>query len=176
MHNLQIENVPIGSLIEYENNSRTHSESQIEKIIASIREFGFVNPILVDKNNVIIAGHGRTMAAKKAGLDTVPCIRLNYITEEQRKALTIADNQLALNAGWDMEKLAAELQSLVDMDFEMESIGFSNGELDALLSIDSSVLPFEARSQEQHVEVEEQDEEQPKSKKEKLCPHCGMQI
>ena len=124
---------PIGDLIPYAKNSRTHSTKQIAQIVESIKEFGFTNPILVDEKLEIIAGHGRVLAAKKMELNHVPCIVLNHLTEKQKKAYVIADNKLALNAGWDDGLLAEELKDLDDMDFDLNLLGFDEKELDELL-------------------------------------------
>ena len=129
----QIEQVSIEALIPYARNSRTHSDAQVAQIAASIREFGFTNPILIDAEGGIIAGHGRTMAARKLGLDEVPCIRLSSLTDAQKKAYIIADNKLALNAGWDDEMLKVELAELKDLDFDLSLIGFDADELANLL-------------------------------------------
>jgi ParB-like chromosome segregation protein Spo0J len=126
---MQIEQVSTESLIPYARNSRTHSEAQVAQIAASIKEFGFTNPVLIDEDGGIIAGHGRTMAARKLGLTEVPCIRLSYLTDAQKKAYVIADNKLALNAGWDDEMLKIELQELADLDFNLELTGFDLQEL-----------------------------------------------
>lgn len=120
-------------IIPYAMNSRTHSDSQVAQVAASIKEFGFTNPILVDEFNVIIAGHGRLMAAKKLGLDQVPTITLEGLTEAQRKAYVIADNKLALNAGWDDQALQAELERLQELNFDLELTGFDPDELAKLL-------------------------------------------
>lgn len=120
-------------IIPYAMNSRTHSDEQVAQVAASIKEFGFTNPILVDEFNVIIAGHGRLLAAKKLGLDQVPTIQLEGLTEAQRKAYVIADNKLALNAGWDDQALQAELERLKELDFDLELIGFDADELAKLL-------------------------------------------
>lgn len=127
-----IEQTAIDALIPYARNSRTHSEAQVAQIAASIREFGFTNPVLVDGDGGIIAGHGRVLAARKLGLETVPTIRIDYMTEAQKRAYIIADNKLALNAGWDEELLALELGELADMGFDLGLTGFSEGELAGL--------------------------------------------
>lgn len=129
----QIEQVSIEALIPYARNSRTHSDAQVAQIAASIKEFGFTNPVLIDEDGGIIAGHGRTMAARKLGLDEVPCLRLSYLSEAQKKAYVIADNKLALNAGWDDEMLKVELSELKDLDFDLSLIGFDADELANLL-------------------------------------------
>ena len=129
----QIEQVSIEALIPYARNSRTHSDAQVAQIAASIKEFGFTNPVLIDEDGGIIAGHGRTLAARKLGLDEVPCLRLAYLSEAQKKAYIIADNKLALNAGWDDEMLKVELSELKDLDFDLSLIGFDADELANLL-------------------------------------------
>ncbi|MDQ1326690.1 MAG: hypothetical protein QG564_1821 [Campylobacterota bacterium] len=116
-------------LIPYVNNSRTHSDKQVQQIASSIKEWGFTNPILIDENNGIIAGHGRLMAAEKLKLDTVPTIKLVGLTELQKKAYIIADNKLALNSGWDEELLKIELSELKDNNFDMQLLGFDDIEL-----------------------------------------------
>ena len=123
----------IEGLIPYVNNSRTHSESQVAQVAASIKEFGFTNPVLIDDDNMIIAGHGRIQAAMRLGLAEVPCIRLSHLTENQKKAYIIADNKLALNAGWDEELLRLELGNLDENDFDLSLTGFDDDELKNLL-------------------------------------------
>ena len=130
----QIELLLVSSLIPYARNSRTHSEEQVTQIAASIREFGFTNPVLIDSSGTIIAGHGRVMAAKKVGLSEVPCLRLQHLSPSQIRAYVIADNKLALNAGWDDEMLKAELLTLQEEGFNTDLTGFSDDELNALLN------------------------------------------
>lgn len=130
---LEIEYRPIGGLIPYARNSRTHSDDQIAQIAASIKEFGFTNPVLMDGENGIIAGHGRVMAAKKLGLKEVPTIALPHLSEAQKRAYVIADNKLALNAGWDAELLKIEIGDLQSMDFDLTLLGFTEGELADML-------------------------------------------
>lgn len=131
---LRVEYVAVGSLIPYARNSRTHSDAQVAQIAASIKEFGWTNPVLVDEQQTIIAGHGRVLAAQKLGLDSVPTIALTGLTEAQRRAYVIADNRLALNAGWDEEMLALELQDLAAEGFDTDLLGFDPDELDAMLN------------------------------------------
>lgn len=135
---LKIEYVATDDLIPYINNSRTHSESQIKQIASSIREFGFTNPILIDDQGTIIAGHGRVMAAKVLQLDKVPTITLGALSDAQRKAYVIADNKLALNAGWDTEVLFAEIEALQDLNFDTKLLGFSPDELAEMLDLDNN--------------------------------------
>lgn len=126
---MKIEHRNISDLSEYENNARIHSEAQIEQIAKSISEFGFTNPILIDEADSIIAGHGRLAAAKYLELKSVPCVVLENLTPEQKRAYVIADNKLALNAGWDYELLALEIGDLQALDFDTDLLGFSESEL-----------------------------------------------
>jgi DNA modification methylase len=122
----KVERRPIGELIPYTNNARTHSETQIAQIAASMKEWGWTNPVLVDETGMIIAGHGRVLAARKIGLDEVPVMVAEGWGEAQKKAYVLADNQLAMNAGWDNDLLKVELQGLNDLDFDLSLIGFDN--------------------------------------------------
>ncbi|HDK0782472.1 ParB/Srx family N-terminal domain-containing protein [Escherichia coli] len=131
---LKIEYLPVGKLLRYAKNSRTHSDEQVEQLVNSIREFGFTNPVLIDENNELIAGHGRLAAAEILEMDKVPAIRLSNLSEKQKKAYRIADNKLALNAGWDMQLLAEEVKELMDDDFDIDLLGFNDAELDEMLS------------------------------------------
>ena len=128
-----IEHLPTDTLVPYARNSRTHSPEQVAQIAASIKEFGFTNPVLIDANNTLIAGHGRVMAAQSIGLPTVPAIRLAHLTDAQRRAYVIADNKLAENAGWDMATLAREVEDLQADGFNLDLLGFDDDELTALL-------------------------------------------
>ena len=139
----------IDELIPYARNARTHNDEQVAQIAASIREFGWMNPVLIDGEGNIIAGHGRVLAARKLGLEEVPCVLHDHLTETQRKAYILADNKLALNAGWDEIALRDELLSLESLDFDLDAVGFSEEEL-------SSVMAF--------------GEEKIKEKKEALVP------
>lgn len=122
----------VADLIPYARNSRTHSDEQVAKIAASIREFGFLNPVIVDGDNGIIAGHGRIMAAQKLGMTEVPTIEASHLTDAQRRAYVIADNRLALESGWDDEMLRVEFAELADMGFDLELTGFGLDEIEAL--------------------------------------------
>lgn len=133
---LQIQEIPIDELIPYANNARTHSDEQVAQIAASIKEFGWTNPILIDSENGIIAGHGRLAAARKLGFMNVPAIQLNGLSKAQKKALILADNKLALNAGWDEKLLAIELEELKASDYDLALTGFSEEELGELFGID----------------------------------------
>lgn len=129
-----LETIQIDALIPYARNSRTHSDAQVAQIAASIKEFGFTNPVLIDAGGGIIAGHGRVLAARKLGLSEVPCIRLEHLTDAQKRAYVIADNRLALNSGWDMEMLKVEFADLQELGFDLELTGFDLDEINELLA------------------------------------------
>ena len=129
----------VSELIPYVRNARTHSEAQVAQIAASIREFGFLSPILVAEDNTILAGHGRLAAALKLGLKKVPCVKENHLTETQKRAYIIADNKLSLNAGWDSELLAVELSELEGADFNLDLLGFDEAELSSIFDADKDV-------------------------------------
>ena len=131
---MKIETIAVDRLIPYARNSRTHSDEQVAQVAASIREFGFTNPVLIDGECGIIAGHGRVMAARKLGLADVPCIRLAHLTDAQKRAYIIADNKLALNAGWDEDMLSLELLDLRGADYALSITGFSADELEQIFS------------------------------------------
>lgn len=126
--------VQIDKLVPYQNNARTHSKEQLLKLRSSLREFGFVNPVLIDKEYNIIAGHGRVLAAKEEGITEVPCVMVEHLTEAQKKAYILADNRLALDAGWDNELLAIEFEGLKDLNFDLNLTGFEAAEIDELFS------------------------------------------
>lgn len=155
--------VSIADLIPYARNSRTHSEAQVAKIAASIREFGFLNPIITDGAHGIIAGHGRLLAAQKLGLDAVPIIEAAHLTDAQRRAYVIADNRLALDAGWDTELLKVELGDLDSQGFDLSLTGFDIGELTAMFDQPN----FQPGTEEEQGKL---DELAPKMVQ---CPHCG---
>ena len=138
---MKIEQIPTDKLIPYARNAKKHDAAQVSKLAGSIREFGFNNPVLIDAQNGIIAGHGRVMAAQKLELKDVPCIRLGHLTDTQRKAYILADNKLAeIGGGWDEELLALELAELRDTNFDLELIGFSEEELGAF-AVEESEMP-----------------------------------
>lgn len=126
--------ININELIPYANNARTHSKEQINKLRSSLREFGFVNPVLIDKDKNIIAGHGRCIAAKEEGMKEVPCVLVEHLTEAQKKAYILADNRLAMDAGWDDELLALELVNLKELDFDINLTGFDAAEIEQLFN------------------------------------------
>jgi DNA modification methylase len=133
MHSPSIEMLPLAALRPYSGNARTHSKRQVTQIVDSIRRFGFTNPVLISDDGEIIAGHGRVLAARQLGMATVPIVRLSHLSAEERRAYVLADNKLALNAGWDTEILAIELQALIDFDFDVSLTGFSLAEIDFTL-------------------------------------------
>jgi Predicted transcriptional regulators len=136
---LQVEYRAIGTLIPYARNARTHSEAQVAKIAASIVEYGWTNPILVDGDNGIIAGHGRLAAARKLALAEVPVIELAHLSPTQKRAYLISDNRLALDAGWDEEMLSLELAELAEAGYELALTGFDDAEIARLLAADVSL-------------------------------------
>ena len=155
--------ISTADLIPYARNSRTHSDAQVAKLAASIREFGFLNPIIVDGQNGIIAGHGRVMAAQKLGMETLPCIEAAHLTDAQRRAYVIADNRMALDAGWDDELLKVELKDLDAVGFDLTLTGFSIEEMDGLFFEPD----FAPGSEDDQGKL---DELAPKMV---TCPHCG---
>ena len=157
----------VGELKQYEKNSRTHSAEQIKQIERSINEFGFTNPILVDENSEIIAGHGRLEAAKNLKLEMVPTITLEGLTQEQKKAYVIADNQLSLNAGWDFSILSEELNMLDDIGFDISLLGFGENELANLMDLSPN---FDPATEDDQGKLDELD---PKWVD---CPHCGKEF
>jgi ParB-like chromosome segregation protein Spo0J len=139
---MKIEQIVLDELIPYANNARTHSEEQVLQIASSIKEFGFNAPVLIDKDKGIIAGHGRVMAAKKLGLKEAPCIRLEHLTEAQKKAYILADNRIAMNSEWDEQMLGLEIMNLKDDGFDIDNLGFSELEIKEFLKqIDEVDLP-----------------------------------
>jgi ParB-like chromosome segregation protein Spo0J len=157
----KLESVPVEALIPYARNARKHSDEQVAQLAASIREFGFNNPVLVDKENGIIAGHGRVLAARKLGLEAVPCLRLDHLTETQRKAYILADNRLAeLGGGWDEEMLAIEIKDLASKDFDMTLAGWTQAEVSNLF-LDPN---FEPGTEDDQGKLDE--------KSPVICPKC----
>src|SRR6266511_1512382 len=134
MNELQVVQWPVERLIPYARNARTHSAEQVAQVAASIAEFGWTNPILAGADGIVIAGHARLLAARKLGMTEVPVIVLDHLTESQRRALVLADNRLALNAGWDEEMLRVEIAALDEGGFNLEVVGFTDEELQDLLA------------------------------------------
>ena len=161
----KVEQWPIEKLVPYAKNSRTHSEEQVAQIAASIREWGFTTAVLVDESGSIIAGHGRVMAARKLGMTSLPVMVAAGWTDAQKRAYVIADNKLALNAGWDNELLALELGELGDIGFDLELVGFTDEEIKALMPPD-----FEPGTEQDQGNLDQLDP------KWIACPHCGKEF
>lgn len=155
---LQVEYINIDDLKQYERNSRTHSPSQVEQLSRAITEYGFTNPVLIDENNELIAGHGRTAAARLLGLTEIPAVRLRGLSNAQKKALRIADNQLALNAGWDDEMLSRELASLEADGFDLSLTGFDLDEIESMLESVPISDDLDQEDEEKDLEDEEESE------------------
>ena len=132
--------VPIEKLVPYANNARTHTPEQINKLRSSLREFGFVNPVIIDRDFGVIAGHGRILAAKEENIDEIPCVFADHLTEAQKKAYIIADNRMAMDAGWDEELLRVEIEALQEMDFDPMLTGFDEAELADLFAGDDAEI------------------------------------
>ena len=160
--------VSVSSLIPYARNSRTHSDAQVGQIAASIKEFGFLNPIIVDGESGIIAGHGRVLAAQKLGLAELPVIEAGHLSDTQRRAYIIADNKLAMNAGWDDEMLRVELDALGVDGFDLELTGFSLDEVQA--------LSFDDEYPEQNPESSSKEIDTDEFAMDHACPKCGFEF
>jgi len=157
----------VEDLIPYARNARTHSDEQVDKIAASIREFGFLNPVITDGDNGIVAGHGRIMAAKKLGMDEVPTVEAAHLTDAQKRAYILADNRLALDAGWDDELLRVEFTELQDAGFDLNLTGFTDDEIAAL---EPDEPDFEPGDEDDQGKLDELDP------KYVACPHCGKEF
>lgn len=164
---MQVETMALDALIPYARNSRTHSDAQVAQIAASIREFGFTNPVLIDAQGGIIAGHGRVMAARKLGLNDVPCIRLGHLTDTQKRAYVIADNKLALNAGWDAELLKLELEDLHADKFDMDLLGFDADDLSIAMGFEDQLSAPDSSAK----EIDPDDYQMGHT-----CPKCGFEF
>jgi ParB-like chromosome segregation protein Spo0J len=154
-----IEQVPLADLIPYARNARTHSAAQISQLCGSLREFGWVNPVLIDGDNNIIAGHGRILAAQQLGMMTAPCLRISHLTDAQRRAYILADNSLALNSGWDEELLKIELADLQLAEFDVGLLGFPESVEDA-----------------PPLDLDEEPQDKPKQAEAYNCPKCGFKF
>jgi ParB-like chromosome segregation protein Spo0J len=158
-----VERRSVESLIPYARNARTHSDEQVAQIAASIKEWGWTTPVLVDETGQIIAGHGRVMAARKLGIEEIPVMVASGWSEAQRRAYVLADNKIALNSGWDMDLLKVELQDIGEMSFDLDKIGFSVGEMSSLFDEPN----FDPGSEDDQGKLDEL------SPKMVQCPHCG---
>lgn len=166
LDHLQIERRSVESLVPYARNARTHSDEQVAQIAASMREFGWTNPVLVDGDNGIIAGHGRLLAARKLGLGDVPCIELAHLTDAQKRAYILADNKLAENAGWDNDLLSVELGELRDEGFDLGLTGFNGDELGRLMYEPQ----FEPGTEDDQGQLDQ------KAPNMVACPSCGTEF
>jgi len=162
---LTIQYKKIDELIPYARNSRTHSDAQVAQIAASIKEFGWTNPVLMDGDNGIIAGHGRVLAARVLGQTDIPTIELSHLSDIQKKAYIIADNKLALNAGWDDEVLGLEIAELKEFGFDIDLTGFNVDEIKLLTNVN-----FDAATEDEQGKLDELDP------KWIACPHCGKEF
>jgi ParB-like chromosome segregation protein Spo0J len=166
---MKIEQIPTEKLIPYARNAKKHDAAQVSKLAGSIREFGFNNPVLIDKDNGIIAGHGRVMAAQKLELKDVPCIRLGHLTDTQRKAYILADNRLAeVGGGWDEELLGLELAELRELDFNLDLMGFDDSAIEAALNPPEPEENYPDSSSKE-IDVEGM-------QMECACPKCGFEF
>lgn len=159
---------PLERLRPYERNARTHSPEQVRQIVASIQEFGFTNPLLVDGADGILAGHGRLAAAKDMGLAEVPVIVLDHLSAEQRRAYILADNQLALNAGWDVDMLRVEISGLQDLSFDLDVIGFSEQQIAGIMQEPN----FEPATEEDQSRLDQKNQQEIDC----VCPSCGHEF
>ena len=160
----------VDKLIPYARNARTHSEVQIAQIAASIKEFGFLSPVIISKDNTILCGHGRYYAAQKLGLEKIPCIQEKYLTEAQKRAYILADNKISQNAGWDEDLLRIEITDLQGTDFDVALTGFEDYEITDLFAVQEE-HPKEGKM----AENKEYDEEEFGDEEfEHECPRCGF--
>lgn len=146
MKKSELQQRKVDDLIPYAKNARTHSDRQISQLVKNIKKFGFYNPVLIDENDNVIAGHGRIMAAKKMKMVEVPAMVMFGLSESERRALIIADNKLSLNSAWDMDLIREELSDLSKLDYDMNLTGFDNHEIEALLRDDLDILPIDIDS------------------------------
>jgi ParB-like chromosome segregation protein Spo0J len=172
----KIEQVRLSDIKKDPRNSRTHSDHQILQIANSIREFGFLIPILLDNDNQLIAGEGRVEGAHLLKMETVPAIRAEHLSDRQRRAFALADNKIAMNAGWNFEILSEELSELAALDFDLNITGFDEQEIDSLLKDDPSILPETTDPKIKVKEHERTTKQNPKKEKPITCPHCGEEI
>lgn len=167
----------VDDLIPYARNARTHSTEQVQKLAGSIKEFGFINPVIISDDGGVLAGHGRIMAAQKLGIKQVPCVVESHLNEAQKKAYILADNRLALDAGWDDEMLKIELSELKDMDFDLDLIGFDGVEIDEILKETKCKEFTEDFTENKDTYSKELDlDDFDQDKFQHTCPRCGMRF
>lgn len=172
----KIVQVPISKITFDPRNTRTHSETQVQQIARSIKEFGWYAPVFLDKKNILIAGEGRLRAGQLLNVESVPAIILDHLSERQRRAVALLDNKIAQNAGWDFERLSEELSELAELDFDLNVTGFDEQEVDALLKNAPSILPDESETSIEVKAHKRKANQTPKKKKPKTCPHCGGEL
>lgn len=160
---MKLEKISIDKIKMYDNNTKEHPEWQVEQIKKSIQEFGFNDPIAIDEKGIIIEGHGRFLALKDLGYTEIEVIRLNHLTEEQKKAYAIAHNKLTMNTDFDTEKLRMELSKLEESNFDLSVLGFENIELEEIMEVDA----------EEVLEIEDEETENERTRHKLICPHCG---
>lgn len=160
--------VDVEKLIPYARNARTHSDVQIAQIAASIKEFGFLSPVIISKDNTILCGHGRYYAAQKLGLEKIPCIQEDHLTEAQKRAYILADNKISQNAGWDEDLLKVEIADLQGSDFDVSLTGFEEYEITDLFAVEKPTTEKVVKNQEYDEEVFGDEEF------EHECPRCGF--
>lgn len=178
MHQLRLETRRVSDLVPYAYNARLHDEAQVNQIAESIRDLGYNDPATIDQDNGIITGHGTVLALQSLGIEEVQVIVLSHLSDRQKKAYILAHNRIAQNSKWDMEKLAHELNELVELDFpSLEMIGFDEQEIDALLKTDLGVLPEDFDQTEKiSAPVEKETRKRAKSKIVHKCPGCGLEF
>lgn len=165
----------VSDLIPYARNARTHSDEQVAKLAGSIKEFGFINPVIISNDGGILAGHGRVMAAQKLGIEEVPCVVESHLSETQKKAYILADNRLALDAGWDEEMLRLEMQELSSLNFDLSLAGFSETQLSFYLSENESSDTIDGFDFNKLIENSNSENDSSK-KKTAICPECGHEF
>ena len=171
----KFESRKVADLIPYARNARTHSDEQVAKLAGSIKEFGFINPVIISNDGGILAGHGRVMAAQKLGIEEVPCIVESHLSETQKRAYILADNRLALDAGWDEEMLRLEIQELSSLDFDLSLTGFSDIQLSFYSSENENVDTIDGFDFNKLIE-NSNNEESSSKKKTAICPECGHEF
>lgn len=165
----------VDELIPYARNARTHSPEQVTKLASSIKEFGFINPVIISDDGGILAGHGRVMAAKKLGIEKVPCVIESHLTEAQKRAYILADNRLAIDAGWDEDMLRLEIQELSSLDYDLSLTGFSEVQLSFYSSENENADTIDGFDFNKLIE-NSNNEDSSSKKKTAICPECGHEF
>lgn len=173
MQKLKIVYVAVADLVPYARNARVHS---VDKIVASIKRFGFNDPVGIDARSGIIEGHGRVLAAEELGMKEVPCVVLDHLSESEKRAYIIAHNKIPENSGWDFEMLAQEISELVEMEVDVSDIGMDEMELDAMLKVDPGLLPENQAPQPKPQPKKKEPEAPAEKKMVTTCPHCKKEF